>query len=195
MVTYPVPDLRDRGCCEFFEHGGRPGAFGAISTWTRRWMPASRRCALIAETVLETGFSAPVVVGHCCSLSTQDEARAMDTLDLVAQGRARRGQPADVQPLPAGPPRRTARRAAAASRWSTRCGRAASRVSFASDNTRDPFYAYGDMDMLEVMREATRIGHLDHSGDRLAACLHRPPRGHLRLRRAVALRRARPPIW
>ena len=37
------------------------------------------------------------------------------------------------------------------------------RVSFASDNTRDPFYAYGDLDMLEVMREATRIGQLDHS--------------------------------
>lgn len=36
-------------------------------------------------------------------------------------------------------------------------------VSFASDNTRDPFYAYGDLDMIEVMREATRIGHLDHS--------------------------------
>ena len=36
-------------------------------------------------------------------------------------------------------------------------------VSFASDNTRDPFYAYGDMDMLEVFREATRIVHLDHS--------------------------------
>ena len=36
-------------------------------------------------------------------------------------------------------------------------------VSFASDNTRDPFYAYGDLDMLEVMRQATRIGHLDHS--------------------------------
>jgi cytosine deaminase len=35
-------------------------------------------------------------------------------------------------------------------------------VCFASDNTRDPFYAYGDMDMIEVMREATRIGHLDH---------------------------------
>lgn len=36
-------------------------------------------------------------------------------------------------------------------------------VSFASDNTRDPFYAYGDLDMLEVMRMATRIAHLDHS--------------------------------
>jgi cytosine deaminase len=33
----------------------------------------------------------------------------------------------------------------------------------ASDNTRDPFYAYGDLDMVEVFREATRILHLDHS--------------------------------
>ena len=33
----------------------------------------------------------------------------------------------------------------------------------ASDNTRDPFYAYGDLDMLEVYREATRILQFDHS--------------------------------
>ena len=32
----------------------------------------------------------------------------------------------------------------------------------ASDNTRDPFYAYGDLDGLEVLRESTRIAHLDH---------------------------------
>jgi cytosine deaminase len=35
-------------------------------------------------------------------------------------------------------------------------------VSVASDNTRDPFYAYGDLDMLEVYRMATRILHFDH---------------------------------
>ena len=35
-------------------------------------------------------------------------------------------------------------------------------VSFASDNCRDPFYAYGDHDMMEVYREAVRIAHLDH---------------------------------
>jgi cytosine/creatinine deaminase len=35
-------------------------------------------------------------------------------------------------------------------------------VMVASDNTRDPFYAYGDLDMLEVYREATRILHFDH---------------------------------
>ena len=35
-------------------------------------------------------------------------------------------------------------------------------VAVASDNTRDPFYAYGDLDMIEVFREAVRILHLDH---------------------------------
>ena len=35
-------------------------------------------------------------------------------------------------------------------------------VSVASDNTRDPFFAYGDLDMVEVYREATRILHFDH---------------------------------
>jgi cytosine/creatinine deaminase len=38
-------------------------------------------------------------------------------------------------------------------------------VVLASDNTRDPFHAYGDLDMLEVFREATRIAHLDHPVD------------------------------
>jgi cytosine deaminase len=35
-------------------------------------------------------------------------------------------------------------------------------VAVASDNTRDPFYAYGDLDAVEVYREATRILQLDH---------------------------------
>ena len=34
----------------------------------------------IARTVLETGFDAPVTVGHCCSLSVQDEAEVLQTL-------------------------------------------------------------------------------------------------------------------
>jgi cytosine deaminase len=35
-------------------------------------------------------------------------------------------------------------------------------VCVASDNTRDPFYAYGDLDMMEVYRMATRTVHFDH---------------------------------
>jgi len=92
----------------------------------------------------------------------QDEKRALETLDLVARAGI------NIVSLPmcnlylqdrhAG---RTPR-----NRGVTLVHEMVDRginVSFASDNTRDPFYAYGDLDMLEVMREATRIGHLDHS--------------------------------
>ena len=39
----------------------------------------------------------------------------------------------------------------------------------ASDNTRDPFYPYGDLDMMEVWREGVRILHLDYPVRRLGA--------------------------
>ncbi len=35
-------------------------------------------------------------------------------------------------------------------------------VAISSDNTRDPFYAYGDLDGMEVLREGVRILQLDH---------------------------------
>ncbi len=117
----------------------------------------------IAEVAIATGFDRKVVVGHLCSLSTMPEAEALRTMDLVAKAGLR------VVSLPMcnlylqdrhGD--RTPR-----NRGITLVHELKARgisVSFASDNTRDPFYAYGDMDMLEVMREATRIGHLDHSG-------------------------------
>ena len=34
--------------------------------------------------------------------------------------------------------------------------------AIASDNCRDPFFAYGDHDGLEVFTQSVRIGHLDH---------------------------------
>ena len=36
------------------------------------------------------------------------------------------------------------------------------RVAVAGDNVRDPFYAYGDHDMLETFVQAVRIVQLDH---------------------------------
>jgi cytosine deaminase len=117
----------------------------------------------VAQTVLDRRFDAPVVVGHVCSLSTMHEAEALRTLDLVAKAGI------NVVSLPLcnlylqdRHPHRTPR-----NRGVTLVHEMQARgikVSFASDNTRDPFYAYGDMDMLEVMREATRIAHLDHAG-------------------------------
>lgn len=117
---------------------------------------------MVAETVLEMGFELPVTVGHCCSLATQPESQALDTLDLVARAGL------NVVSLPMCNMYLQDRMPGRTPRWRgvTLVHEMAARgisVSFASDNTRDPFYAYGDLDMIEVMREATRIAHLDHS--------------------------------
>jgi cytosine/creatinine deaminase len=125
--------------------------------------PGANTLRLIAEAVLETGFAAPVVVGHCCSVSVMEETEALRTLDLVAKaGLHVVSLPMCNLYLQDRQAHRTPRM-----RGITLVHEMKARginVSFASDNTRDPFYAYGDMDMLEVMREATRIGHLDHNG-------------------------------
>ena len=48
-------------------------------------------------------------------------------------------------------------------------------VAISSDNTRDPFYAYGDLDGLEVFTQATRIAHLDHPVGDWPAAITRTP--------------------
>ncbi len=160
MVTYPVHALQDR-IDAFFAHASHHGL--AVDFHVDETLdPTVNTLRTIAKTVLRDGFDMPVVVGHVCSLSTMPEAAALRTLDLVAEAGI------NVVSLPlcnlylqdrhAG---RTPR-----NRGITLVHEMKARginVSFASDNTRDPFYAYGDLDMIEVMREATRIGHLDHS--------------------------------
>jgi cytosine deaminase len=165
MVTYPVPDLRER-LVGFFKQAMRRDLdvdFHVDETMD----PSVETLRLIAEVALELGFERQITVGHCCSLSVQEEARALDTLDQIKKASI------DVVSLPMCNLYLQDRAEPGVAR--TPRGRGITlvhemrargiRVSFASDNTRDPFYAYGDMDMLEVMREATRIGHLDHSAN------------------------------
>jgi cytosine/creatinine deaminase len=161
MVTYPLPDIatRIRDFLAMAAARGLSADFHVDETLD----PTSNTLRLIAEAVRETGFAAPVVVGHCCSVSAMAEAEALHTLDLVARaGLHVVSLPMCNLYLQDRHANRTPRM-----RGITLVHEMKARginVSFASDNTRDPFYAYGDMDMLEVMREATRIGHLDHTG-------------------------------
>jgi cytosine deaminase len=160
MVTYPLPDIAGRiaAFLKMADARGLCADFHVDETLDT----LSNTLKMIAQAVLETGFSAPAVVGHCCSVSAMHEAEAMATLDLVARAGLH------VVSLPMCNLYLQDRHAGRTPRMRgiTLVHEMRARginVSFASDNTRDPFYAYGDMDMLEVLREATRIGHLDHS--------------------------------
>jgi cytosine deaminase len=121
-------------------------------------------CALdrIADAVLRSRFEGRVLVGHCCSLAHQTDDIARKTLDKVAKAGL------SVVSLPLCNLYLQDRRTDSTTpRWrgATLVHEMKARgiqVAVASDNTRDPFYAYGDLDMLEVYRLATRILHLDH---------------------------------
>ena len=174
MVTYPLADLNQR-LTDFFDLAGKHGLEADFHS-DETMDPGAETLRVIAEMVLNTGWDRPVTVGHCCSLSTQDEKRAFDTLDLVAKaGLNIVSLPMCNLYLQDRQHGRTPR-----NRGITLVHEMKARginVSFASDNTRDPFYAYGDLDMLEVMRQATRIGHLDHSdSDWVQAFLTNPAR-------------------
>jgi cytosine/creatinine deaminase len=115
----------------------------------------------IAATALRRGFKGRIQCGHCCSLSLQPEDFARETVARVAQAGI------DIVVLPMCNMYLQDRVAGRTPRWRGvtlvhEMRAAGINVSVASDNTRDPFYAYGDLDMVEVMREATRILHLDH---------------------------------
>ncbi|MGE0280590.1 MAG: cytosine deaminase [Rhizobiaceae bacterium] len=136
---------------------------------------ASNGLRLLAETVLARKFRGKVVAGHCCSLARQDDDEAKRTIELVAEAGI------DVVSLPMcnlylqdrGDGSTTPRyRGVTLIRELLAAG---VNVSVASDNARDPFYAYGDLDCLEVLRETVRIGHLDHPIDIAPALVTRSP--------------------
>ncbi|MGE0255448.1 MAG: cytosine deaminase [Alphaproteobacteria bacterium] len=134
----------------------------------------ARSLKMIAEAALRAKFKGTVLCGHCCSLSIQDDDFIEATLDRVAEANlAVVSLPMCNMYLQDRVPGRTPRR-----RGVTLLHEMAARgirVSVASDNTRDPFYAYGDLDPLEVFREAARIAHLDRPFGDWPAVVARTP--------------------
>ena len=118
----------------------------------------------LADAVIETGYKGKVLAGHCCVLSVQDDRTATATIERVVEAgvsvvslpmcniylQDRRNDPVVRTPRHRGVTLVNELKAAGV------------KVALASDNTRDPFYAYGDLDGLEVFREGARIAHFDH---------------------------------
>lgn len=115
----------------------------------------------LAETALRVAFPGRIVAGHCCSLARQEPEAVRRTLDLVAEaGIAVVSLPMCNLYLQDRVPGRTPRQRGVTLAHELKTQGIP--VAFASDNCRDPFYAYGDHDLHEVFREAVRIAHLDH---------------------------------
>ena len=122
----------------------------------------------LAEAVLETGYTGKVMAGHCCVLTVQDERTVRTTIDKAVEAGIA------IVSLPMcniylqdrengnGAVRTPLRRGATLLNEFKAAGAV---VAIASDNTRDPFYAYGDLDGVEVLREGARILHFDHPQD------------------------------
>jgi cytosine deaminase len=115
----------------------------------------------IAATALRRGFPGRILVGHCCSLSRQSPEVATRAIAMVAEAGIA------VVSLPMCNMYLQDRALGRTPRWRGitllhELRAAGVPVCVASDNCRDPFYAYGDHDVMEVFREAARIAHFDH---------------------------------
>lgn len=122
--------------------------------------PAANTLAQVARAIMRHRYKGQVVCGHCCSLSVQSDDVVARTIDLC------RGAGLTVVSLPMVNQFLQGRIADQTPRWrgitllkELRAGGVA--VAIGSDNCRDPYFAFGDLDLLEVFTQAVRIGHLD----------------------------------
>jgi cytosine deaminase len=123
--------------------------------------PAARSLRVVADMAIERRFPHRILVGHCCSLARQEDDERRKTIDAVARAGL------SVVSLPMCNMFLQDRDAGRTPRWRGvtalhELKSAGVKVMIASDNTRDPFYAYGDLDMIETWREGVRILHLDY---------------------------------
>ena len=152
--------------------------------------PTAATLRAIAETAIRTRFPGRIVAGHCCSLAVQPETEARTTMERVAEaGIAVVSLPMCnmyLQDRATSDPKTTPRWRGVAPVHELAAHGVA--VAVASDNTRDPFYAYGDLDMAEVFREAVRILHLDHPIAPWPAIVTRTPAAIMGLAERGAIR-------
>ena len=140
--------------------------------------PDSRCLTQVASATRRHGFEGRVTVGHVCSLAQQDDAEATAAL-VAAAGISVVSLPMCNLYLQDRSKGRTPRLRGVTALHELKA--AGVPVSIASDNTRDPFYFYGDLDMIEVLREGARIGQLEFPFGDWPNAITRTPADTMRL--------------
>jgi len=122
--------------------------------------PDSVTLQQVAKTAIRHQFSGQIICGHCCSLAVQPPDLVTEIIALVKAANI------GIVSLPMCNLYLQDRQSQATPRWRGvtllhELKAAGIRVAVASDNCRDPFYGFGDHDVLEVFNMAVRIAHLD----------------------------------
>eukprot|EP00887_Chlorella_sp_A99_P002739 scaffold6.g2739.t1 len=123
---------------------------------------AAKGLRYVAQKAIQHGYQGRVVCGHCCSLAFQPREDLEKTLQLVREA----GITVVSLPLVNQWTQDRDHTARHTPRWRGvtllhELRAAGVPTAIASDNTRDQFYAYGDLDMLEVFQQGCRMAHLD----------------------------------
>jgi cytosine deaminase len=123
--------------------------------------PDSNALEWIADATIRFDWQGRVTVGHCCSLACRSLVAPERTIARVAAaGIAVVSLPMCNMYL------QDRRQSGRTPRWRGvtllhELAAAGVSVAIGSDNTRDPFHAYGDLDPVEVFAQAVRIAQLD----------------------------------
>lgn len=129
--------------------------------------PEARTLIRIARLAVKRGFKGRILAGHCCALALQTDEFIRETMDACKDAGI------DFVSLPAVNLYLQSRVSLGAnSGRRTPHWRGVTllhelkahglKVAIGGDNVRDPFYGYGDHDMLENFTQAVKIAHLDH---------------------------------
>jgi cytosine deaminase len=153
--------------------------------------PAATTLGQVARATIRHGYHGRVVCGHCCSLAVQPPDVMEKTLDLCAEAKLA------VVTLPMINMYLQDRSKGQTPKWRgvTRLHELSAReipVAIASDNCRDPFFAFGDHDMLEVYTQAVRIAHLDKPYGQWPRSVTTIPAGLMGLRSSGFIARGSP---
>lgn len=127
----------------------------------------ARTLIRIARMAVKRGFKGRILAGHCCALALQTDAVIQETMDACKDAGI------EFVSLPAvnlylqarGPFGSDIARKTPQWRGVTLLHELKAhglKVAIGGDNVRDPFYGYGDHDMLENFAQAVKIAHLDH---------------------------------
>ena len=124
--------------------------------------PRARSLIRIARAAVEQDFQGRILCGHCTSLALQTDEFIEETIAACKDAGVA------VVSLPTvnmylqdrTPGARTPRWRGVTTLHEMKA--AGMQVAVAGDNCRDPFYAYGDHDMLDTYTQAVKILQLDH---------------------------------